>query len=157
MRTVAWVLGVSLFACGEEARVVESAQVAFSSELELRNATGSPTDTFAVGEPIEMVLRVRNESDLTQSVSLPTSQVFDFEVGDPSDGSRIWHWSHDMAFATVVTEVVFDAAETKEFSVVWDQSTNAGSPIPKGAYEAVGLVPSPEPGLRSAVVPFTIR
>ncbi len=137
--------------------MVGSSEAVFSSVLELRDASGAPADKFSVGDPVELVLRVHNRSETPQKVTLPTAQVFDFEVTDPADTGRVWHWSHDRLFATVLTEVAFDAGETKEFSVVWDRTTDTGGSVPEGKYEAVGLVNGPEPGLRSGAVPFSIR
>jgi len=118
---------------------------------------GTPAGSFSVGEPVAMVLRAHNRSESSQKLALPTSQVSDFEVTDPSNAARAWHWSHDRLFAAVLTEVVFGAGETKEFSAVWDKTDDSGASMPKGEYEAVGHVASQETGLRSAAVPFSIR
>ena len=147
----------SFAACGEEDRVLGSSETSFSSELELRDASGIAAGSFPVGEPVTMVLRVHNRTETSQTLTLPTSQVFDFEVTDPAAASRAWHWSHDKLFATVLTELVFDAGETREFSVVWGQVDDTGASMPKGDYRAVGFVPSPEPGLRADEVRFAIR
>ncbi len=160
-RVAAIAVLVPLFACGEDAKLAapasSSSDPAFSTELELRDASGAQAQSFSVGQPIAMVLRVRNGSQAARRLTLPTSQVFDFEVADRSSGARVWHWSHEQMFATVVTEIVFEAGETKEYSATWDQTADSGTTVPQGEYRAAGFVNTSEPGLRSAAVPLTIH
>ena len=134
-----------------------STDPAFSTELGLRETLGRPgaellgraADRDGAARP----QRQRGFADLT----LPTSQVFDFEVADRSSSARVWHWSHDRMFATVLTEIVFEAGETEGVSATWDQTGDTGTTVPKGEYAAGGFVNTSGPGLRSAAVPFSIE
>jgi hypothetical protein len=144
-----------LLGCAESAEVIEPSVPTFSADLELRDASGNPAAGFPAGEPVVLVLRVRNLTDEARKLTLGTSQKFDFEVEDPSRGT-VWRWSHDQAFLQVLTDLSFAPGETKTFSESWDQTDDAGKAVPAGAYDAVGFVCHPGPGLRSPAVRFLI-
>lgn len=97
-------------------------------------------DSFDLGEPVPMVLSVRNRLSTPATVQFPTERQSDFVVVSRSSGDVIWKGSDGKSFAPVVTEIEFAANETKTFSVTWDQTDASGQPVPAGDYEARGVL-----------------
>jgi hypothetical protein len=110
---------------------------------------------YALGEPVQLTLRVRNASPFTVTVTMPTGQDFDFIVRTLA-GPEVWRWSHDQAFTQAVREVTFAPGETKTFTASWDQRDNDGQPVGPGFYAVTGVFTS-SPPVRSASRVFAIR
>jgi len=112
----------------------------FVSDLTLRRADGTTGDTFDRGEPIDLVLTVRNRLSTPATVEFPTARTFDFIVVRANTTDLVWKWSTGRSFAQVLTEIDFAAGETRTFTVTWDQRDASGTPVPAGAYEARGVL-----------------
>lgn len=112
----------------------------FATTLAIRDSSGTPTATFDRGEPIELLLSVRNRLGTPATVQFPSSRQSDFVVVSRTSGNVIWKWSDGKSFTLALTELEFAANETKTFSVTWDQTDSGGQPVPSGDYEARGVL-----------------
>jgi hypothetical protein len=140
-------------------------QPAFQTSLTLKDANNAVRNEFSAGEDITLEFKVTNLLNSPQTLTLPSSQRYDFIVaGDPG---TLWNWSHDKGFALVITELRFGPLETKVFREVWNQMDKSGVQVLAGTYQAQGFIATdretrklfltPESGTRSPVVTFTIR
>jgi hypothetical protein len=137
----------------------------------LRNAAGKEAHEFGSGEPITIVVTIRNPSGDARTLTLPTSQTHDCfiyrsgasepartgEGGGAAGRAEVWRASRGRMFAQVVSELTLKPGESRSFTTTWNQTDGEGRPVPPGVYRAVGLVPGGDPGCRSDAVPFTIR
>jgi hypothetical protein len=112
----------------------------FATTLAIRDSSGTPTAIFDRGEPIELVLSVRNRLGTPATVEFPTSRQSDFVVLSRASGDLVWKWSDGKSFTLAPTEIEFAANETKTFSVIWDQTDSSGQLVPSGDYEARGVL-----------------
>lgn len=137
----------------------------FSTSLLLRDAGGSTTTDFVMGEAIRFDLEIQSRSNLSATLRFPDAQVYDFYVLDAA-GSRIrWRWSEGMTFSQVPTQLTFAPYSTKAYSVTWNGVLADGSQLPAGNYRARGAIVAEEFGgdplvdgdLVSNMVNFTVR
>jgi len=111
---------------------------------------------YTVGQPVELVLEMINRGRTPVSMSVPTSQLYDFTVR--RDGTEIWRWSEGKLFATQVTDVVLGPGQTGLYKVVWDAKGRDGRPIGPGRYVATGVwLGGQQMGLQSLSLPITVR
>jgi hypothetical protein len=54
--------------------------------------------TYAAGEPIALMLGVRNPTDAAITLRFPTGQRYDFVIESPA-GVEVWRWSTGRMFA----------------------------------------------------------
>jgi hypothetical protein len=130
----------------------------FETRLALVNAAGKETNVFKRGEPVTLVVTVRNRSAAPRTLTLPTSQTHDCIVRAAEDrgAGEAWRWSRGRMFTQAITELTLAPGEARRFTVTWDQRGVDGSPLPPGEYRVVGLVPGKERGLRSGPVTLTL-
>lgn len=95
---------------------------------------------YALGEPVQMTLEVRNRGTSPLTFQFPTSQRYDFVV-TRQDGTLVWQWSADKAFAQVFGSLTLDPGEARMYRERWDQHDNEGRPVPPGWYTVEGLFP----------------
>ena len=103
--------------------------------------------SFAAGEPVGLVLEVRNAGTSPRRLTFPTARTHDFTVSD-AGGGEIWRWSHGRLFAQMLEEIELAPGEARRFAVAWDQRSAAGAPAPPGRYRVVGSLacaPAPPP------------
>ncbi|MGH8284888.1 MAG: BsuPI-related putative proteinase inhibitor, partial [Steroidobacteraceae bacterium] len=112
----------------------------FVADLTLRTSAGSISDTFDQGDEIELTLTVRNRLNSAATVQFPSARTSDFVVVRENSADVVWKWSADRAFAQVVTELDFEAGETKTVRVIWNQLDDSGMQVPAGPYEARGVL-----------------
>lgn len=113
----------------------------FVTKLKLQNADGEPTDSFARGELITMVLSVRNRLNSNATLELTTTRTSDFVVVRENANDVIWQWSDDQPpLPASPAALDFIAGETKTFTVTWNQVDGRGAPVRAGAYEARGVL-----------------
>lgn len=88
------------------------------------------------GGEVTFTLTVVNRSNAAVVLPFATSQKYDFEVrrGD----QVVWQWSHDRAFAQVLTQTRLPPGEAVTFRQKWNGRNNAGEPVPAGEYSAAG-------------------
>lgn len=113
----------------------------FVTQLTLRNLDGEITDSFERGEPITMVLTVRNRLRTSASVDFTTTRTSDFVVVRENTDNVVWQWSAgQLPFPTRPTTLDFAAGETKTFTVTWTQVDNNDAQVRAGTYEARGVL-----------------
>ncbi|MCS7173905.1 MAG: BsuPI-related putative proteinase inhibitor [Armatimonadetes bacterium] len=95
---------------------------------------------YVPGEPVQMVLQVRNRGFRAMTFTFGTSQRYDFRVLR-LDGTTIWQWSHDRMFAQVVGSLVLQPGSEIRFEETWTQVDNAGQPVPPGRYVVEAIFP----------------
>jgi F0F1-type ATP synthase assembly protein I len=146
----------------------------FETTLSLRNGGDVETTSFASGEAIKLVMKLRNLTDQPQTLTFPYPHTFDFAAYRQGQvqGRPQWYWSEDTWwFTPETTQVTLAPAETKEFAVMWTPARW----IAPGNYEAQGFIfgddygggcsdlfgsgqpSSVQPQYRSFRVPFIIR
>ena len=107
------------------------------ARLELEAADGAARARFAAGEPVVLVLRVRNPSELAASLELPSAKLYDFALF--AADREVWRWSQGRAFAQMLTELHFEPGEEK----VWREKLDpAAAKLLPGRYRAEGSVPA---------------
>lgn len=113
----------------------------FVADLSLRNSRNEIVETFSRGEPITMVLTIRNRLDTPASVEFSSARTSDFVVVREGSNNVVWQWSKNQtAFAQVATTLLFAAGETQTFTTVWNQRDNDGTLLRTGSYEARGAL-----------------
>ncbi len=140
---------------GEETAQRET-PIFFETTLTLQDSAGIPTLQFDAGQPITLVMTIRNRTDAPRSVMLPTSQSYDCSIST-AEGREVWRWSKGVMFAQVVTELKLAPGDTKSYSQIWNQKADDGTMLPPGRYRAIGMIPVDIPGTTSEPVIFTIR
>lgn len=103
--------------------------------LQLEGADGRPVDRFAGGEPIELVLTVRNAGDDAFRLPLSSAQSHDFAIG-AMDGGELWRWSSGRRFAQQLGELALAPGEERSFRATWQPADPAA--LPPGRYRAAG-------------------
>jgi hypothetical protein len=123
----------------------------FSVTLTLKDSAGRVTNRFSRGEIITFELTVLNRTNAAIQLHLPTmSGNQDFKVFAAGANDNLWDWTANRLFATVITDVTFEAGGTHVFSGTWDQELLDGTILGAGTYEATGqwfAVPGQQPPL----------
>jgi hypothetical protein len=138
----------------------------FVTLLSLQDFEGTETTLFDRGEEITLDLTVRNRLDSASQVDLPDGRTADFVVVRENTNDVVWQWSKNQAaFPTTAHTLEFAAAESKPYSVTWNQQTDNGNAVSAGTYEARGVLvysgfdsnPLTSNQLGSTLVRFTIN
>lgn len=111
---------------------------------------------FARGQPVTLVLAVRNTGEVERTLELPSAQTCEFAVST-AKGESLWRWSHGRMFAQVLTSLRFEPGETKTYRASWDQKDAQGRMAPPGDYRAEAWVVGQPPGTVATPVGFTIE
>jgi hypothetical protein len=123
-----------LFGCWDDDSPGNSFQTSiFQTTLKLLNRYGDNIAVSQQGNPITLRFSFRNVSGEIQTLHLSSTQEYDLQVYDSHD-TLVWNWANDKAFLDVLTELVFDVGETKEYEETWDQTANDGTQVPAGIY-----------------------
>ena len=105
---------------------------------------------YAVGEEVEMTLRLTNCGENEATLHYVTGQRYEFIIANSETGEELWRWSDGQAFTEALDEQVLANGEVVEYTETWDQTNSAGEQVPEGRYKvsafSVGCgVPSEEP------------
>jgi len=128
----------------------------FETRLVLKNTAGKESIEFQSREPITLAVTIRNRSEAERTLTLPSSQTYDWIILSGKN-KEVWRWSAGRMFAQVITELTFAPGESRSFTTTWNLTDGKGAPLPPGDYHVVGLVPGRAPGLRSGPVAFSVR
>lgn len=109
---------------------------------------------YALGEPVQFTLTVRNPTQNALIFTRPTSQEYDFIVRT-SGGAEVWRWSHDRAFLQVIETTTFLPGQARTFTETWEQRDNNGQQVVAGTYAVTGVFTS-SPPIESPPHTFTI-
>ena len=107
----------------------------FVTTLAVEDANGNATSSFFPGQQIQFVLSVRNRSTSSQTISFNTAQQHNFAVFDSGTATEVWTWSLGQVFAQQATTLTIPAGQTQTFTVVWNQTDDAGFAVASGNYE----------------------
>lgn len=139
----------------------------FVTELQLQDSGGQITDTFDQGQPITLVLRVRNRLNSSATVEFSDARTYDFVVVNENSSTVLWKWSTANGPSTTqpASPLEFAPYETKTFTFTWDQRDDEGFQLARGNYEARGVLvystfdsrPLEDNQLGSTLSRFTIR
>lgn len=108
-------------------------------QLELKDQFEQISDVFLQGEIITFYLTVYNSGNQAAVMNFYNAQQFDFIISHPN-GEEVWRWSEDMAFASVVTELVIEPGESVGFSISWDQQLPNEQSLSTGSYTIDGFI-----------------
>ena len=148
--------GLLLFAPGcDDTDAVRTPETGFAVALSVRDTQGAATSTFSPGETVVFVVSVTNLAISPATLHYPDSQRYDFDVTEDS-GGHVWRWSNDGYFLQVLTDVEYDALQTRVYSVEWTQVADDGEDAGAGSYEVQALLPCRNP-MTSNRVSFEIR
>lgn len=161
-------LGATSRSCeiGRDDNDIDEEDLSFSTTLTLQNADGDVLDSFGPGDEITMVLTVRNRLDEDVTLRFDSTRTVEFIVLDPATDNPLWRaLPDDDAEEQVSTRLTFEAGETREFEVTWNQTDDFGNALTLGEYEARGVIvfdeydvdPLAEDSRGSAPVSFTIE
>jgi len=113
----------------------------FSTTLALRDSSGNEASRFSRMELVRMELTVRNRTDMQQTLQMPSSGLgATFMAFNEGANTPRWRSTDGFAFPAVVTQIVFQAHETKVMGLDWNQEMADGTFLPNGNYEARGIV-----------------
>jgi hypothetical protein len=112
----------------------------FVVHLQLEDVNGSGSDTFQTGDPITMVMTIRNRLSTSASIDFPTARQSDFVVVQADTANVVWKWSDSRTFPQTQTTLDFAAGETKTVTVTWDQIGTDNLQVVTGSYEARGVL-----------------
>lgn len=112
----------------------------FVVNMQLQDVNGSGSDTFQVGDPITMVMTIRNRLSTSASIEFPTARQSDFVVVEANTSNVVWKWSDNRTFPQTATKLDFAAGETKTVTVTWNQIGSDNLQVIAGSYEARGVL-----------------
>jgi hypothetical protein len=115
-------------------------QPSFVVNMQLQDVNGSGSDTFQVGDPITMVMTIRNRLDTSATIEFPTARQSDFVVVQANTSNVVWKWSDNRTFPQTATKLDFAAGETKTVTVTWNQIGSDNVQVIAGTYEARGVL-----------------
>ncbi|MGA9852497.1 MAG: BsuPI-related putative proteinase inhibitor [Gammaproteobacteria bacterium] len=107
----------------------------FVTTLAVEDASGNTTSSFTLGQPIQLVLSVRNRTTSSQTISFNTAQQYNFVVLDSGSATEVWTWSLVQTFSQNTTTLTLAAGQTQTYTVTWDQTDDNDQLVPSGNYE----------------------
>ena len=112
----------------------------FSTTLILRDPAGTETYHFARNTLITFELTVRNRTDRPVTLQMPSTATAEFLVFTEGGNTPRRRSNEGQAFPAVVTQIAFEANESKVFEMDWTQETRDGTFLGPGRYEARGVL-----------------
>jgi len=99
---------------------------------------------YVVGEPVELTLTVTNWGGEAVAYRFNDAQRYDFVVMR-ENGTVVWRWSHDKAFAQALGTLTLPPGESRIYRERWDQKNNNGQAVVPGRYVVEGIYPPRRP------------
>jgi len=134
----------------------QRASADFELSLMLQDSEGAHSSRFAAGEPVTLVLTVRNRADAARSLSFPSAMTFDFSISRAA-GGELWRRSNGRRFAQVLTDLHFAPGEAKRFVAEWEGIAADGTPAGPGSYHATAELATGAPRVVPASTSFTLK
>jgi hypothetical protein len=141
--TMAICLGATSESCSlrELLKKDSNSDLSFSTTLNLLDSSGTETNTFDQGDPVELELKVNNLDDNSATIDFDTTQQTDFVVVKAGTDDVVWQWSkHQAAPSQTPTTLEFAGNQSRTFRVDWDQTDDNGNLLDRGDYEARGVM-----------------
>jgi hypothetical protein len=120
----------------------DSTESPFTTSLHLEGAGGLPKASFPTGETITFVISIKNNTSTQQTLTFPSTMMFDIIVLEPGTTRVIWRWSADKVFAQALTGLSFNPKETKIFIEDWDQKDSNKVQVASSVYDSQGIIAS---------------
>lgn len=118
-----------------------SSTPALVTSLQVQDANGNAGSSFAMGEAIQFQLSVHNRSSSAQTVALAVCGADDnYVVLNAAGSTPQWDaLSHGVQCnLRPIPPLVLQAGDTRNFTILWNQTDDQGKPMPAGSYEAMG-------------------
>jgi hypothetical protein len=122
-------------------------EMAWDEGLEIR--LGIDRAQYRPGDPMEVVIALRNPTNRPRQLSFATSQRYDLALID-LDGEEVYRWSGDRAFLQALGEISLEPGSEE----VWRESLAA--PDRAGSYTLQGTIPTLE-GELGTRLPVEVR
>jgi len=106
------------------------------SDLEIKIKPSLPEIT--AGETATFTISIRNKSDKTVNVFFPTGQRWD--LATYHDGTQIYRWSQGYYWSDAPHSVPIRAGKSMSKQLSWETVDRLGRALPKGVYQAQGMV-----------------
>jgi len=107
----------------------------FKVELEMRATNGAPRTSFTFGNNIVFAVIVTNLSGGAQTLTLPTSQIYDLAVLSEGSATPSWRWSFNRAFQPATTTLTFTSHQSITYLYIWDGVLENGTQLMPGTYD----------------------
>lgn len=122
--------------------------------LSISLSTDKPV--YKPGEPVNLILTVRNIGSTHEILQFRSGQHFDFVV--TGNGSKVWSWSDGRVFTMATTSMDIAPEAVVEFKAQWPQSNRERKQVSSGYYDIVGtLGTSRDPLCESEPMRVTIQ
>ncbi|HEY0635294.1 MAG TPA: BsuPI-related putative proteinase inhibitor, partial [Gammaproteobacteria bacterium] len=100
----------------------------FQVTLKTTDELGQASTSFGQGEPINIVLTIKNISAVHKTLSFNDGKLYDFALQNES-GVEVWRWSNGYGFTQALTSYTIAPGETVTFTGQWDQRLSESGPL----------------------------
>jgi hypothetical protein len=130
-------LNVGLQGCGggDDGGPGSTTEAGFDVKLELRGTNGAPSSSFTVGNNIVFAVIITNLSGGAQTLTLPTSQIYDLAVLPEGSATPTWRWSFNRVFQPASTDLTFTSHQSITYLFIWDGVLENGTQLMPGTYD----------------------
>lgn len=115
-------------------------EAGFDVTLEMRATNGAPRSSYTVGNSIVFALIITNRSGGAQTLTLPTSQIYDLAVLPEGSSTPRWRWSFTRSFTPTVTNLTFTGHQSITYLYIWDGVLDDGTQLMPGVYDFRGTL-----------------
>jgi hypothetical protein len=127
----------------------------FVTSLQVENS-GVPSSSFAQGDPVSLVLTIRNRTNTTQNLFFNSSEFANFAAVNAGTATVVWTCDGDSGGGTAATctsasdptagsssgggfvQINFAAFQTQTVTFTWNGLDNDGNKLVLGNYEVFG-------------------
>ncbi|NNM32459.1 MAG: hypothetical protein HKO53_05310 [Gemmatimonadetes bacterium] len=120
-------------------------------ELSLSTERASYTE----GQSIPITFSVRNTG--SQSTTYRFNSTKQHDIRADEDDATVWRWAHGRSFGRAITSITLKPGESRTWTEIWDQTSDAGDEVETGTYELVGVLPASGGSIESDPLEVRIR
>jgi flagellar hook assembly protein FlgD len=128
----------------------------FVTTLQVEDSSAVASTSFAQGQPISLVLTIRNRTDTTQTLYFNTTEAANLAAVDAGTATVIWNCDNDTTTSCVAgstpntastatssssgafTQITLAAFQSQTVTFTWNGNDNNGNELPVGNYEVLG-------------------
>jgi len=115
----------------------------FVTTMDTEDGYGSPETSFAIGQTIQFVLRVRNRTDTDQTLYMqPCVYIYEFAVVNSGTSNVVTSLIGPQGGCNLLVNagqpVTIPAGQTNTYVYNWDQTDASDQLVPPGNYEVMG-------------------
>src|SRR5262245_51125542 len=115
-------------------------EAGFDVKLEMRATNGAVSSSFDVGKNIVWAVIITNRAGGNQTLTLPTSQIYDLAVLPEGAATPRWRWSFNRTFTPAATTLTFTGGQSITYLFIWDGVLEDGTQIMPGSYDFRGTL-----------------